>query len=611
MGHNKDIGALHLGEQRCCFRVWAPRAEQVSVLLPIMKRTERLEPEDKGYWSAVLEHVPPETGYYYLLDGKTRRPDPASHFQPEGVHGFSSVINHASFAWEDSAWSGRPLKEMVLYELHIGTFTPEGTFAAVIPRLEQLKDLGINTLSLMPVAQFPGPRNWGYDGVYPFAVQNSYGGPQGLKSLVNACHQKDVGVVLDVVYNHLGPEGNYLHDYGPYFTSKYKTPWGDAVNFDDAWSDEVRGYFIRNALHWLKRYHIDGLRLDAVHAITDMSARPFLKELAERVMEYNRCRKPPAFLIAESDLNDPEIIRPADKHGYGLDAQWCDDFHHALHALLTGEKAGYYCDFGSVSHLAESLREGYVLTGGYSVFRRRRHGASAADRPADQFVVFTQNHDQVGNRLRGDRLSALVPFPALKLAAGVMILSPYIPMLFMGEEYGEDSPFLYFVSHGDPDLVAAVREGRRNEFPEFFKDTLPDPQAESTFDMSRLNWALRHRGRHGLLLDVYRSLLQLRKESAACDCEYNDTWVRSCPDQQILIMLRGRGMNRMVVLMHFSNGNRRHQTAFPPGVWKKKWDSSEERWGGPGSKLPERIAAGEEIILPPWSLTVYKSEVKP
>ncbi len=601
-----------MGDHRCRFRVWAPRANKVEVRLVFpAERMESLEPAGAGYWSAVLDDVSPGSRYYYRLNGETQRPDPASHYQPEGVHRFSEVIDHRLFKWNDDSWTGIPLEQMVLYELHTGTFTPEGTFQAIIPRLDQLKELGINAVSLMPAAQFPGERNWGYDGVYPFAVQNSYGGPVGLKDLVNTCHQKDMSVILDVVYNHLGPEGNYLHDYGPYFTPKYQTPWGDAVNFDDAFSDEVRGFFIRNALHWFRRYHIDGLRLDAVHAITDMSARPFLRELAIQVREFNQNRGKKAFLIAESDLNDPKVIRSPDEHGFGLDAQWCDDFHHALHALLTGERSGYYCDFGSVAHVAKSLRESYVLTGDYSRFRRRRHGDSAADRAASQFVVFTQNHDQTGNRMTGERLSSLLPLDALKLAAGVMICSPYIPMLFMGEEYGETSPFLYFVSHNDPDLVDAVRRGRRREF-SGFKGTqeFPDPQSETTFERSRLNWNIRSQGTHKILLDTYRSLLQLRKENPVLsEADNRNLWTREYKEKNILVVLRGRGKERIAMLMNFSSRTQQQMTAFPPGSWKKMWDSADKRWGGPGGILPERISDEQEIVIPAWAFTVYKSEV--
>lgn len=606
------LGARPLDEGCCCFTVWAPRAKEVEVsLISPLKREHPLEKKEQGYWSAVLENVPPGARYFYVLNKKLQRPDPASHFQPEGVHRFSEVVDHSQFSWEDSLWQGIPLKRMVLYELHVGTFTPQGTFQAVIPRLDQLKKLGVNTLSLMPVAQFPGERNWGYDGVFPFAVQNSYGGPEGLKTLVNACHDKGLAVVLDVVYNHLGPEGNYLHDYGPYFTQKYQTPWGDAVNLDDAWSDQVRRFFIQNALHWFQNYHMDGLRLDAVHAITDMSAYPFLRELADRVREMNQRQKRKVYLIAESDLNDPKIITPPYENGFGLDAQWCDDFHHSLHALLTGEKNGYYADFGTVSHMEKSLREGYVMTGGYSVYRKRRHGCSSKHCPASQFVVFSQNHDQVGNRMLGERLSSLVSFEALKCAAGVVILSPFIPLIFMGEEYGEKSPFQYFVSHSDPELVEAVRRGRGREYPGFTKDEeFPDPQSKKTFERSCLDWSLRNHGKHRILAEFYRTLLNLRETiPALASLSKKRLWTRVYKENNILMMKREKDSSQVCVVMNFSPRLQEQKCAFPSGSWKKIWESSETRWGGPGSRASRQVFGEKELELNPWSFCVYEQEV--
>jgi maltooligosyltrehalose trehalohydrolase len=363
----------------------------------------------------------------------------------------------------------------------VGTFTPEGTFEAIIPHLDELRELGITAVELMPVAQFPGTRNWGYDGVYPFAVQNSYGGPEGLKRLVNACHGRGIAVVLDVVYNHLGPEGNYLWDFGPYFTDRYKTPWGSAINFDGPHSDPVRRLFIENALYWVTEFRMDGLRIDAVHGILDFSAYPFLEELASAVHEKAERLNRRVYVIAESDLNDTRVIRSRELGGYGLDAQWNDDFHHALHTLLTEDQTGYYQDFGRLGDLVKAFREGFVCSGQYSSYRRRRHGNSSRDIPAGCFVVFAQNHDQVGNRMRGERLSQLVCRERMKLAAGVVFLSPFIPLLFMGEEYGETAPFPYFISHSDADLVEAVRRGRREEFAAFgWSQEPPDPQIPMT-----------------------------------------------------------------------------------------------------------------------------------
>lgn len=413
-------GATDLGGGRCQFRVWAPFVNRMAV--HIVSPEERAVPlsREGGYHQGVIEGIHPGAQYFYSLDGGKDRPDPASRLQPKGVHGPSQIIS-PRFSWEDEGWSGLPLKDYVLYELHVGTYTRSGTFDAVLSHLDDLKDLGITALEIMPVAQFPGGRNWGYDGVYPFAAQNSYGGPEGLKELVNGCHKRGLALVLDAVYNHLGPEGNYLRDFGPYFTDRYRTPWGEAVNFDGPESDEVRRFFIDNALYWLTEFHIDALRIDAVHAILDFSARPFLQELAETIGMLGETLKRRVYLIAESDLNDNRVLRSPETGGFGLSAQWNDDFHHALHALLTGEKGGYYRDFGAVADLGKALKDGFVYDGKYSPYRRRRHGNSSREISRDRFVVFSQNHDQVGNRPFGERLSRLVSFEGLKLAAGAAL----------------------------------------------------------------------------------------------------------------------------------------------------------------------------------------------
>ena len=414
-------------------------------------------------------------------------------FSLRGVHGPSEIID-PRFPWEDDSWNGLPLSKYLLYELHVGAFTPDGTFKAIIPYLDYLLNLGITAVEIMPVAQFPGSRNWGYDGVYPYAAQNSYGGPDALKRLINACHLRGMAVVLDVVYNHLGPEGNYLWDFGPYFTDKYKTPWGPAINLDGPFSDEVRKFFIENALHWVTDFHIDALRVDAVHGMLDFSARHFLEELADVVHEQGERLARRVYVMSEGDLNDSRIIRSRDVGGYGLDAQWNDDFHHALHALLTHERSGYYGDFGELRHMIKALRDGFVYSGEYSAYRKRRHGNQSADLPARRFVVFCQNHDQVGNCAMGARLTQLVTMEGLKLAAGTVLLSPFIPLLFMGEEYGETSPFPYFVSHSDQSLVEAVRKGRREEFKAFeWPGEPPDPQAESTFMSAKVDHSLEER----------------------------------------------------------------------------------------------------------------------
>jgi maltooligosyltrehalose trehalohydrolase len=518
------------------------------------------------------------------------RPDPASRFQPQGVHGPSQVID-PFFPWADQGWSGQRLHDYIIYELHVGTFTPEGTFEATTDRLDALKDLGVTAVEIMPVAQFPGERNWGYDGVYPFAVQNSYEGPEGFKRLVNACHRRELAVVLDVVYNHLGPEGNYLNHYGPYFTDHYRTPWGASLNFDGPHSDEVRRFFIENALYWIQEYHVDALRLDAVHAILDFSAQPFLEELAMVVHEQADRLNRRVYLIAESALNDTRIIRSRDLGGFGLDAQWNDDFHHALHTLLTGEKDGYYQDFGTLSHLQKAFREGFVYSGQYSLYRRCRHGNSSVQIPADHFVVFAQNHDQIGNRMLGERLSQLIPFEGLKLAAGTVLLSPFIALLFMGEEYGETAPFPYFTSHSDSDLVKAVRRGRREEFAPFEWQGDPfDPQDEATFLRAKLNQDLVAHWHHRHLFDFHKELIRLRKElPIITNSDEEQMEVLGYEGERVLLLRRWSDTSEAVSVHHFSENPASVSVFMPQGRWQKRLDSAEERWQGPGSQIPMEI----------------------
>ena len=609
-----DLGAMYLGHEQCRFRVWAPYAKRVQVELLSPGRTEArqilLSKEDLGYHTAVAEGVSPGARYFYRLNGEMDRPDPASHYQPEGVHKASAVVDH-SFPWEDELWAGFPLCDWVIYELHTGTFTPEGTFDAVISRLTDLKDSGINAIEIMPVAQFPGDRNWGYDGVHPFAVQNSYGGPEALKRLVNECHKHGIAVVLDVVYNHLGPEGNYLRDFGPYFTAKYQTPWGEALNFDGEYSDEVRNYFIQNAIYWFEYYHIDALRLDAVHAIYDQSAIPFLQELAGTVETFWTNRSWQRYLIAESDLNDSRLIRPPELWGYGLDAQWNDDFHHSLHTLLTGEDDGYYEDFGELQHVVKAFTEGFVYSGQFSPHRNRRHGNRSLDIPTEQFVVASQNHDQVGNRMLGERLSTLVSFETQKLAAAALLLSPYVPLLFMGQEYGEEAPFLYFVSHQDPELNEAVKQGRKEEFKAFgWEIDPPDPASEETFINSKLNWEQRAQGRHKVLLDFHKVVLQMRKEVPAFTAtERSHMEVSALDEKEILLMRRWWGESDMICLFNFAPRDIRVRPGeLPSGTWQKQLDSSEEFWHGPGALLPDTFSSDDTITLRAQSAAVYAKQ---
>ncbi|GJQ49001.1 malto-oligosyltrehalose trehalohydrolase [Candidatus Kuenenia stuttgartiensis] len=605
------IGAHYLGNGTCEFVVWAPFLKSVAVKL--ISPDERLLPmkkDEKGYWKACVEDVYPGACYFYQLGEKTDRPDPASYFQPAGVHQYSQVVEFDSFKWKDSKWKGIELSQLIIYELHVGTFTPQGTFDAILPRLNSLKELGVNAIELMPVAQFPGERNWGYDGAYLFAVQNLYGGPEGLMRLVNECHKQGISVILDVVYNHLGPEGNYLAEYGPYFTDKYHTPWGKAINFDDAYSDEVRSFFLQNALFWFENYHIDALRLDAIHGIYDMGAKHILEELKEKTAELSVQKKKTYYLIAESNLNDTKITRTKETGGYGIDSQWCDDLHHSLHTLLTGEITGYYCDFGETKHLVKSLGEGFAYSGEYSPFRKRRHGNSSKNCPPSQFVVFSQNHDQIGNRMLGERLSTLVSFEALKLAAGVILLSPYIPLLFMGEEYGEEAPFLYFVSHSDVPLIEAVRRGRKHEFHDFqWQGEPPDPQDSETFLTSKLNWGKKRQGHHKVLLDFYKHLIHLRKTIPAfANQDKNKLSVYGLEDEKVVFLQRGEGVDNSFTVFNFSDSEVSVKLPLQENHWKKLVDSSDEMWDGPGSLLTEKTGQFNQITLRKHSFITFIKE---
>jgi maltooligosyltrehalose trehalohydrolase len=593
------LSATYLEDGRCRFRVWAPSAQTVVVhLLAPREQLVPMEPDERGYHRAMLDGIEPGSLYVYRLDGEKERPDPASRFQPQGVHGPSQVMG-SSFAWEDDSWSGLPLEEYVIYELHVGAFTPQGTFDAIIPHLHELKKLGVTAVELMPVTQFPGDRNWGYDGVYPYAVQGSYGGPEGLKRLVSACHRLGLAVILDVVYNHLGPEGNYLADFGPYFTDRYRTPWGPAVNFDGPGSDEVRHFFIENALYWTAEFHIDALRLDALHAVFDHSAQPFLEELAIAVHEQVDCMGRRVYLFAESDRNDPRVVRTTDCGGYGLDAHWNDDFHHALHTLLTGEQFGYYQDFGGIGDLAKAFRDGFVYSGQYSEYRQRRHGASSRDVPAHRLVIFAQNHDQVGNRMGGERLSQLVSFDKLKLAAGAVLLSPFIPLLFMGEEYGETAPFQYFTSHSDPALIEAVRRGRREEFAAFaWQGEPPDPADEGVFLRSKLNHALCGEGQQRALFEFYRELLRLRRElPALARLSKEDLEVTGYETEKVLFFRRWAGPSEVFVALNFGDAPTSVALPVPEGFWGIRLDSADRRWLGDGSAIPILLRSEGQVTL--------------
>ena len=589
----KTIGAVYLGERTCRFRVWAPEYERIGVRLLKNSRLIPMERTRCGYHEAIVQDTQPGDLYFFELGHGQQRADPASRLQPQGVHGPSAIVS-PEFSWADQDWRGLALKDYIIYELHVGSFTAAGTFAALISYLDYFYELGVTAIELMPIAQFPGGRNWGYDGVYPFAVQNSYGGPEGLKKFVNACHQRGLAVILDVVYNHLGPEGNYFENFGPYFTDRYQTPWGPALNFDGPWSDEVRNYFIQNALYWVSEFHFDALRLDAVHAILDHSPMTFLEDLGDAVHREALRLKRKIFLIAESADNNARLVRERECGGYGLDAQWNDDFHHCLRTLLTGERRGYYRDYGEVAQLAKAYREGFVYSGEYSEYRRRRHGSSSRDIAARRFVVFAQNHDQVGNRMCGDRLSESGSLEDLKLAAGIVVLSPYLPLLFMGEEYGETTPFPYFISHSDPALIDAVRRGRRMEFAAFeWQGEMPDPQDETTFLSAKLRHELRAGGTHQTLLEFYRDLIRLRKTLPALDHLAKENMeVVGCDHEKVLIVQRWHGTERAMLVANLHTDKVPVAITVDAGRWRKLIDSAEEKWRGQGSALPAEFDGG-------------------
>jgi len=520
-------------------RVWAPRAERVE--LDLATGPVAMDGPDEFGWFTVEADACPGDDYAYRLDGSDPRPDPRSPWQPAGVDGPSRLFDHAAFAWSDAGWTGRDVAGSVIYELHVGTFSPEGTFDGAIGRLGHLVDLGVDTVELLPVAQFPGGRGWGYDGVDLYAPHSGYGGPDGLRRLVDACHASGLAVVIDVVYNHLGPAGNYLGQYGPYFTDRYSTPWGEAVNFDGPDSDPVREFFLDNALMWLRDYHCDGLRLDAVHAYLDTSATHILEELAVRVDGLAETLGRRLFLVAESDLNDPRVVTERPRGGFGVDAQWSDDFHHALHTVLTGERSGYYSEFGTLAQLAKALGQAFVYDGCYSTHRRRRHGRRPEGMAASRFLGYLQNHDQIGNRATGERSSMLLSPGLLEVAAALVLCGPFVPMLFQGEEWGAGTPFMYFTDHQDRELGRLVSEGRRREFVSFgwAPEDVPDPQAEGTFAASRLDWDEPGRQPHAGLLDWHRRLIALRRSTPALgDGRFPDA-VHFDEDARWLVMERG------------------------------------------------------------------------
>ena len=500
------------------FGVWAPRAKRMSVktggqVLPMEG------PNRRGWWMLGVENAGCGSEYAYMIDDDpTAYPDPRSLRQADGVHGMSRIYDHAAFAWHDQLWRGAPKTGAVLYEMHVGTFSKAGTFDGAIDHLDYLAELGITHVELMPVAEFAGARGWGYDGVALFATHEPYGGPDGLKRFVDACHARGLSVILDVVYNHFGPVGNYTNKFGPYLTDRHKTPWGEAVNLDEGGSGEVRRFFIDNALMWLRDYHCDGLRLDAVHEYFDRSAVNFLEQISEEVERLGATLGREFYLIAESDLNDPRIVRPREANGYGMDSQWSDDFHHSLFTLLYDKEPGrgYYDDFGTMADLHKALKHAFVYDGEYSNYRKRKHGRPAEGLSAHHFIHFDQNHDQVGNRAKGERLEHLCGMDAAKVALGLVLMAPYVPMLFMGEEFAASSPFLYFADHEDEVMRVLVAEGRKRDFALFgFDGDVPNPEALQTFEDSKLKWEEIGEGKHAEMLAWTRALIRLRRSTVA------------------------------------------------------------------------------------------------
>ncbi len=570
------------------FRVWAPTAKNVEI--KIADQRLPLDTVAGGWWQVEVANAGPGTDYSYFVDGEESAfPDPRSPWQPEGVHGPSRVVDHAAFRWHDGGWCAPVLSSAIIYELHVGTFTPEGTFDAVIAKLGWLRDLGVTHVELLPVSTFPGERGWGYDGVHLFAPYGPYGGPDGLKRLIDAAHGKGLAMILDVVYNHFGPDGNYTGKFGPYLTSLHNTPWGDAVNFEDAGSHEVRRFFIDNALMWLRDYHFDGLRLDAVTAYIDRTATNFMEQLAREVRELEAATGRPFVLIAESDLNDPRLVNAPEAGGYGLNAAWSDDFHHALVTALTGDRSGYYVDFGSLADLAKSLESVYVYDGGYSGFRNRHHGRPVQGLPGWKFLGYSQDHDQVGNRARGERLEHLIGAKRARIAAALVLTAPFVPMLFQGEEFAASAPFQFFTHH-EEEMGKLVSAGRKREFMAFGwnPDEIPDPQAETTFTNSKLDWSEVDRAPHAEMLTWYKQLIQLRKATPELtNGRLDEVTVTVDEEDRWLIMDRG------AIQVACNLGSEPLQIQQPAGSTLLLASN-------------EVTLSGDELTLPPDSISVMR-----
>jgi len=578
------------------FRVWAPRRRSVDAMIegrsPVV-----LSPRDDGMFEATVGGVEPRTRYRYRLDGEHHRPDPASRWQPEGVHGPSAVVDPRRFVWTDETFRGHALADLVIYELHVGAFTPAGTFEAIIPRLAALADLGVTAIELMPIAEFPGSRNWGYDGVHLFAPQSTYGGPRGLRRLVDACHARGLAVLLDVVYNHFGPEGNYLPEYGPYTSERHRTAWGPGVNFDGEGSAGVRRHVVENVRYWVREFHVDGFRLDAAHAIADESPVHILAEIAAVAHEEGMRVGRPIHVIAESHDNDRRLVLPTAHGGLGLDAVWSDDFHHALHRRLTGEPLGYYADFEESRWLVRAITEGFAFQGERSAYWRRRRGTPSGDLGAERFVIAVQNHDQIGNRPRGERLAVLLHPAAVRLAVALLCVAPAIPLLFMGEEYGETAPFQFFTSFLDPGLAEAARLGRAGDVARFgWTGEIPDPGAPLTFVRSRVNPTLASSPRHWALREYYRHWLALRRAHPALGAQGKSlTSAALDATGDVLTVTRQAPSGEVLRLVANLSGGPRPLA--PPGQdWRLLIDSEDARWGGDrGTPLAPRQALLWEI----------------
>lgn len=575
------------------FKIWAPKAGKMYVMLG-EDRVAMDGPDSQGWWRRKIEAAGPGSDYAFLIDeDRTPYPDPRGAWQPNGVHGPSRVYDHKAFSWTDELWQGPPFSGAVIYEMHVGTFTKEGTFTAAIQKLPYLFDLGVTHVELMPVAEFPGRFGWGYDGVGLYAVQEAYGGPDGLKAFVDASHAHGLGVLLDVVYNHFGPVGNYANKFGPYLTDRHCTPWGDAMNFEGPGSDEVRRFFCDNATMWMRDYHVDGLRLDAVHEFVDRSAIHFMEQLSAEVEVMSSTLGRRLILIAESDLNDPKVVTPREAGGYGMDAQWSDDFHHALFSVLVPDaEGGYYSDFGKMSDITKSLKNIFVFDGDFSKYRNRRHGRPVQGLSAHHFIGFLQNHDQVGNRATGDRVEQVVGMERSKTAAALMLTAPFVPMIFEGEEYAASTPFQYFADHEDPEMARSVSEGRKKEFAAFGwkQEEIPDPEKTETFERSKLNWDEVHEGRHKEMLEWYKSLIELRRKSPSLN-DGDPLHVKVTCDEEKRWLKMERGNVTVIVNL----------------------GAEEVRQGVEGMKLllssqPGVTLEGNDVKLPPDSAAILSAE---